>query len=123
MPYLWNPPLVLFSINRAAYSLQHLLFAERFGISVLRADQSDISNRFAHAQAEKWTEFKPAITDSGCPVIHPSLATFECKLFATYEGGDHLIIVARVERYEAAPEGAPLVFFRGRYHTLASSAA
>jgi flavin reductase (DIM6/NTAB) family NADH-FMN oxidoreductase RutF len=118
-----DPPLVLFSIGRNAPSLSLLLEAPRFAISVLRADQADVSSRFAFGRGEKWAGFQPAVGETGCPVIRPSLATFECSPFATHEGGDHLIIVGRVDHFDMAAEGAPLVFFRGGYHAIGSSAA
>src|SRR3546814_5022439 len=49
--------------------------ADRFGISVLRHDQSDLSNRFSHAKGEKWTGIEPHHGETGCPLIAPSLAT------------------------------------------------
>lgn len=118
-----DPPLVLFSIGRAAPSLSALLAAENFGISVLRHDQTDLSNRFAGGRGEKWAGIDRVLGETGCPLIGPCLATFECAPFAVHEGGDHLIVVGRVLRFEIAEEGEPLVFFRGGYHAIADRAA
>jgi flavin reductase (DIM6/NTAB) family NADH-FMN oxidoreductase RutF len=118
-----DPPLVLFSIGRAAPSLSALLAAENFGISVLRHDQTDLSSRFAGGRGEKWAGIDPVLGETGCPLIGPCLATFECAPFAVHEGGDHLIVVGRVLRFEIAEEGEPLVFFRGGYHAIAGHAA
>lgn len=118
-----DPPLVLFSVSRAAPSLAALLETQTFGVSVLRHDQSDLSNRFSHAKGEKWDGIDPQYGETGCPLIAPCLATFECSIFATHDGGDHLIIVGRVLRFESAAEGAPLVFFRGQYHAISAVAA
>jgi flavin reductase (DIM6/NTAB) family NADH-FMN oxidoreductase RutF len=115
-----DPPLVLFSIGKAALSLPSLLAAGHFGISVLRGDQSDMSGRFATARGAKWAGLQPARGATGCPLIGPCLASFECDHYATYEGGDHVIIVGRVLQFELASEGEPLVFFRGAYHALAN---
>jgi flavin reductase (DIM6/NTAB) family NADH-FMN oxidoreductase RutF len=118
-----DPPLVLFSIGTGAPSLPTLLAAERFGISVLRHDQSDLSNRFSHAKGEKWNGIEPHLGETGCPLIAPSLATFECVPFAVHEGGDHLVVIGRVLHFNIAPGGEPLVFFRGKYHAIAARAA
>jgi flavin reductase (DIM6/NTAB) family NADH-FMN oxidoreductase RutF len=118
-----DPPLVLFSIGRAAPSLPALLAAENFGISILRHDQTDLSSRFAGGRGEKWAGIDPVLGETGCPLIGPCLATFECAPFAVHEGGDHLIVVGRVLRFEIAEEGEPLVFFRGGYHAIAGHAA
>lgn len=118
-----DPPLVLFSIRRDAASLPHLLAADRFGISVLRQDQSALSSRFADGRSEKWAGIEPIRGATGCPLVGPCLASFECVPFAVHEGGDHRIIIGRVASFEIAGEGAPLVFFRGRYHAIAGQAA
>jgi len=114
-----DPPLVLFSVARSALSLPLLLDAEHFGISILRGDQGEMSSRFAHAGGAKWSGLTPLRGRTGCPLVGPCLATFECTPYATYEGGDHLIIVGQVQQFEIAPEGEPLVFFRGSYRALA----
>ena len=118
-----DPPLVLFSIGREAPSLPTLLAAESFGISVLRQDQSELSNRFSHAKDKKWSGLDPLLGRTGCPLIAPSLATFECAHFATHDGGDHIIIIGCVLSFEVGSEGEPLVFFRGKYHAIAACAA
>lgn len=117
-----DPPLVLFSVGRNAPSLPALLAAENFGISVLRHDQTDLSSRFAGGRGEKWADLAPVLGATGCPLIGPCLATFECAPFAVHEGGDHLILVGQVLRFEIAEEGEPLVFFRGGYHAIAGRA-
>lgn len=114
-----DPPLVLFSVGRMASSLLPLMAAEHFGISILRGDQREVSARFSGSRGEKWNGLSPTLGRTGCPLIRPSLATFECSMYATYEGGDHLIIVGKVEQFEIAEDGEPLVFFRGGYHGLA----
>ncbi len=49
-----DPPLVLFSLNRQAYSLKSFEEAGNFAINVLRDDQQDISQVFAQAATDKW---------------------------------------------------------------------
>ncbi|WP_414899703.1 flavin reductase family protein [Sphingomonas flavalba] len=118
-----EPPLVLFSISKAAASLPVLLAAPHFGVSVLRHDQSELSSRFAGRRDTKWVGLEPTRGVTGCPLIDPCLAAFECAPHAVHEGGDHLIIVGRVLEFETRQDGAPLVFFRGGYHAIAEHAA
>lgn len=117
-----DPPLVLFSVARGATRLQALLDAPHFGISVLRGDQIDLSGRFATSKLQKWSGVSPAVGRTGCPLIGPSLAVFECSHYAHYDGGDHVIVVGHVEQFEFAEQGEPLVFFRGSYRALAEVA-
>jgi len=50
------------------------------------------------------------------------LAWLECSSHAKYDGGDHLILVGRVDALtlRAASDARPLVFFRGKYRRLDS---
>lgn len=114
-----DPPLVLFSISRTAPSLPILSAANTFGISVLSQSQTELSARFSGSRGDKWSEGGITAGHSGCPLIHPSLAMFECEPFATYDGGDHLIFVGRVVRFETGAQDEPLVFFGGKYAAIA----
>lgn len=118
-----DPPLILFSIHRYLRSLENLLRAEQFGVSILRREQRDLSSRFAGSQGGKWTDVAPVQGETGCPLIGACLASFECTQFAVHEGGDHLIIIGQVMRFAVAEEGEPLVFFRGAYHSIVNQAA
>ena len=117
-----DPPLVLFSVRRTAYSLPTLLAAEHFAVSVLRGDQTELSARFARPEGSKWAGLEPRIGATGCPLAGEGLATFECAPHAVHDGGDHVIVVGRVLSFEVADEGDPLVFFRGNYHSIAMRA-
>ena len=117
-----DPPLVLFSVANGAASLPGLSDAPHYAISVLMKGQQELSSRFARTGSEKWAGLAPSFSDAGCPGIGPCLARFECTPYATYDGGDHRIFVGHVTAFEIAPEGEPLVFFRGRYHALQAAA-
>lgn len=116
-----DPPLILFCVNRDALSLPALLRAPHFAISVLQSDQQHLSNRFAAQGGDKWAGIEPVLSEAGCPGIGPCLARFECAPFATYDGGDHVILVGRVMEFDRSDQGEPLLFFRGGYHSIAPS--
>ena len=114
-----DPPLVLFSVDRRANSLPAMLEAKGFAVNVLAREQEQISNRFARALSDKWTEVKRTVGHAQAPLITGALAHFECEPYANYDGGDHVIFVVRVLRHAVrAGNPAPLVFFRGRYRDL-----
>ncbi|MPZ37300.1 MAG: flavin reductase [Rhizobiales bacterium] len=110
-----EPPLVLFSLARSLNSFKTFLESEHFGISILAADQHDLSVRFATSGADKWSGTSLDCGDRCAPLIDRALAKFECELHATVDGGDHLIFVCRVLCCEADINRNPLLFFRGRY--------
>ncbi len=117
-----EPPLILFSLDRATTSLPDFEAGEAYAVNVLSADQQGISDTFARADpAERWrdTVWSPGST-SGAPVLEGAIARFECVRFAVHDGGDHRMFLARVVAAAHAEHGAPLLYFNGRYQFLAA---
>lgn len=110
-----EPPLVLFSLERRAHSLKAFLSTRHFAVNVLRAGQEELSARFAEPLADEWAGVPYVTWDTGAPILTDALASFECEIRDTYDGGDHVIFVGEVLRMRADPAGKPLLFFRGRY--------
>ena len=109
-----QPALVLWSIDSRATHYHPFLAAERFAIHVLGADQKDVSDRFAATGGDKFTGVAWELDDSGVPRLLGCLARFQCLREAIHPGGDHEILLGRVELFETMP-GAPLLFVQGRY--------
>lgn len=110
-----DPPLVLFSLDRSAYSLKAFLCSHNFAVNILSADQEELAHRFSKALIDKWNGCDYVLTDTGCPFLAGALARFECRIHHTYGGGDHVIFVGEVLRFEHRPERRPLLFYRGVY--------
>jgi len=117
-----DPPLVLFSLARRLHTLAALLSAGAFAIHFLREDQQQLSYRFAKPSSNKWEGLRRRAGVTGSPVLEPALALLECRLYAQYDGGDHVILVGRITYIEKDTGANPLVFFRGGYHTIGSAA-
>lgn len=113
-----DPPLVLWSLNRAAYSFKAYLSTDYFAVNVLREGQHDLSARFAKPLGDKWQGLDYETWDTGCPILPDALAVFECKTAYTYQGGDHVIFVGEVLKFDYDPEGKPLLFWGGAYRGI-----
>ena len=113
-----DPPLVLFSLNRAAYSLGSFQEGGHFAVNVLRENQRDLSARFATTSIDKWSGVDFETWETGCPILAGSLAIFECRTRALHDGGDHVIFLGEVLRLRCDLGGRPLVYFRGVYRAL-----
>ncbi|MDP9137219.1 MAG: flavin reductase family protein [Pseudomonadota bacterium] len=114
-----DPPLILWSLGRLAYSMRAYLSSEYFAVNVLREGQEPLSVTFAKPSSTKWEGVEHRIGETGCPILPGVLAVFECKIAHTYMGGDHVIFVGEVVKASADPDGRPLAFFRGAYAKLA----
>jgi len=119
-----SPPLVLFSLDLETRSLAHFQAASGFAINVLAADQSALSQKFAETGGEKWDDVVWQKGTTGAPFFDGVLACFDCLPEAVYDGGDHVIFVARVEDCHGASEGeaGPLLFYNGAYRAIAPKA-
>lgn len=117
------PPLILFSMARSALSLDLWREVERYGVTVLAEHQTELSNRFARAGADKFGDLRLGIMENGSPLLPDWLAYFECAPYARYDGGDHEIFVGRVLAFRCRPQpgqSRPLIFYGGRYRALDS---
>ena len=112
-----DPPMVLWSLARAARSAEVFRDAEYFAINVLAAGDEELSSNFARSGEDKFAKYPERFTAglAGVPVLLGAVAAFECHSRHRYYGGDHIIVIGVVERYAYDAGRAPLVFHRGRY--------
>ena len=111
-----DPPLILWCAYRRSHRFETFARADAFSISVLDATHEEVSARLAKPGEHRLDGIPLVDTQSGAPALADALAVFECRREAVYDGGDHAIIVGRVIQFGFRYVGAPLVFFRGRYH-------
>lgn len=114
-----EPPLVLWSLNQAAMSLPSFQESPYFAVNVLASHQRAVSNHFARPAPDKFEALEWQVGLGGCPTIPGCLALFECRLQETIAGGDHVVLIGRVERF-CWSEGDALVFSCGRYCVAAT---
>lgn len=112
-----TPPLVLWSLSRAAASMAVFSAGSHYAINVLAADQKELAERFARKGADRWSGVTFDQGAGGAPLLHGAAATFECFNRSRYEEGDHVIFVGEVERVTHRPHASPLLYHGGRYYT------
>jgi flavin reductase (DIM6/NTAB) family NADH-FMN oxidoreductase RutF len=113
-----DPPLVLWCMDRRSQRHDTFVAAPGFTISVLGAGHREVSSRLARPGEHRLDGIALRPTELGPPGLADSLAIFECSREKALEGGDHTVLVGRVLRFTRPGDGAPLVFFRGRYNGL-----
>jgi len=109
-----DPPLVLWCLAKSAPSKPVFANATHFAIHVLAEHQAAISARFSRPSKDKFAGLQVTDGLEGTPLLEDAVAVFECRCEQRYDGGDHLIIVGRVERYRHT-DRPPLLFHFGRY--------
>jgi flavin reductase (DIM6/NTAB) family NADH-FMN oxidoreductase RutF len=113
-----EPPLVLWSLGLHSPSRAAFESCSHYAINILAATQEDLSQRFAQSQGDKFAGIELGVGAGDTPLLPGCCAWFECRNELRYPGGDHVILVGRVERFERQ-EKPPLIFHGGRYRALA----
>lgn len=113
-----EPSLVLFCLGRNTSNLEAYTESKYFAVNVLAETQADLSENFASQREDKFCGVPFEEWESGCPILPGCVANLECTLINTYDGGDHLILVGRVNRLQMSENGAPLLRYRGDYACL-----
>lgn len=110
-----DPPLVSWSIQHGSECFQSFHNAESFTINILAADQQELAQTYSRKGQHTLKGAHFFQGHAGAPVLHGALAIFECRLWASYPGGDHLILIGEVLNFVAQPMARALGFFKGAY--------
>ncbi len=112
-----DPPLVLWSVGDDASCAEVFAKAPRFAVNILAADQEHLARRFALPDSDRFDGVETRAGLADIPLIGGALTVLECRLDAVYPGGDHRILLGRVERF-ATRAGKPLLFHEGMFDRL-----
>ena len=114
-----HPPLVQICVDRAASMFDTLRqHAKGFGVSILGSEQEALSRRFAAEDSmHRFDGIGYARGDSGVVLLEDALAHLECRMYASYDAGDHMLFVGEVE-HATAGDARPLLYYRGGYAQL-----
>lgn len=110
-----DPKLIAISIDENASMYTKLQETKRFGLSILKEEQKELSMIFSK-QMEKDRAI-PYIMQDDVPVIEGSIATLTCKVMDTAKAGDHMIFIAEVTNIQAN-DGEPILFYGGKYRNI-----
>lgn len=109
-----DPPLVLWCLEAKASSFGDFIGAPSYAVSVLKAGQQVISERFARHEPDPLKPHEYELWLTGAPVLAERLAAFDCRVVDRHRSGDHVILVGEVMQF-ASDDGAPLMYFASQY--------
>ncbi len=112
-----EPPLLLVCVGRDAAIHDALLGAERFGVSILAADQEALARRFAARARQQLDASEVELSPGGIPIIGGAVARIECRRHGQFAAGDHSIVTGLLE-WSDIRGGRPLCYFRGGFGGL-----
>ena len=110
-----DPPLVGFGVAHTSTSWPSIACLPSFAVSILAADQDDISKTIATPGGDKFASVPWHLSRGGSPVISGAVAYLDCTHHARHRTGDHDLIVGLVQHYALLEITPPLVFHRRQY--------
>ena len=115
-----DPPLVLACFDLDSVTLRAIRGHGAFVVNVLAAPQQHLSANFARRGLTAiWDGIRHRPGPTGSPRLHGVLAALECTVENRLPGGDHEIVIGRVQDVETNDDGAaPLLYWRGSYLSL-----
>ncbi|MDT7553740.1 MAG: flavin reductase ActVB [Pseudonocardiales bacterium] len=115
-----DPPLVLVCLARSAECHPVFARAQRWVVHVIHPDHADLAVRFATRGADKFADAAFTADGRGLPVLDRACVVLDCSTHARHDGGDHTILVGRVDRTELG-EATPAVYYRRDFRDLAEA--
>lgn len=112
-----DPPLILFSMANTSNTTALFNESKNFIVNILAHDQEKIAMNFARPSTASWSEIHFFRGENTCAKLSGSLAFLECSVESIFPGGDHKIIIGRVNQLDAGLSVDPLLFYRGFFGT------
>lgn len=119
-----EPLLVLICVDRTAGMHALLPEATGFAVTVLSAEQEDLSAWFASADRpggeDQFSDIRwePAPA-TAAPVLCDGVAFLDCRVTERHDAGDHSIFLGEVVGLGILrPDADPLLYYGGRYRRL-----
>jgi flavin reductase (DIM6/NTAB) family NADH-FMN oxidoreductase RutF len=116
-----DPPLILIALANETTTREMIAESGILAVNILSDEQEFLSKRFAARAPIVNESFEGApyhIAVTGAPILEKSLAWYDCRVEATYAGGDHTLVVGRVQAFGMDESRQPLIYFANRYRHL-----
>jgi flavin reductase (DIM6/NTAB) family NADH-FMN oxidoreductase RutF len=116
-----EPPLVSLALRRSTHTHDLVERSGEFAVTILAADQKDLSDRFAGKFPEIKDRFEGVPTETlviDAPLIKGGIACFNCRVVNSILVGENMLFVAEVIAVRGEGEGDPLVYHNRVYHRI-----
>ncbi len=119
-----DPLLVLVCVDKDASMHGLLPEAKGFAVTILAAEQEELSSWFASADRPRGVDQFAAVAwdpapVTRAPVLCDGVAYVDCHVRERHEGGDHSIFIGDVlDLGVLRPDADPLLYYGGRYRRL-----
>jgi flavin reductase (DIM6/NTAB) family NADH-FMN oxidoreductase RutF len=117
-----DPPLILVCVKKESEGNAAIQRNGVFAVNILGVDHEPISRFFASRHRPRGQEAFQEIPHqrgiTGSPLLEGAAAHLDCRLAASHEAGDHVILIGEVVGLEVNAAVRPLLFHHGQYRRL-----
>lgn len=113
-----DPALLSVSIYNTSRTHALISSAGKFGVTILAADQEDVSNTFAGRVPDAEDRFADCEVEylmSKIPFIKGGLSFFECHVYDTITVGTNTLFIGEIVATKAIEAGNPLLYVNQKY--------
>ncbi|PZT76655.1 MULTISPECIES: flavin reductase family protein [unclassified Streptomyces] len=114
-----EPPMVAISVARTSTTWPRLSSAPVVGLSVLSGEQGSLCRRLASRNADRFEGVAWRATPEGGVLIEDAALWLTARVGASYDGGDHEIVLLELLTVELFSGVEPLVFHTSQFRELA----
>jgi len=116
-----DPPVILVTLQHDTRTYRLVTDSRIAGITILSAEQADLSDRFAGKVPEHADRFEGVDTftwKTGAPLIVGGLAYLDCRVASTHPLPLSTLFILDVIAARPSEKDKPLVYFDRLYHGL-----
>src|SRR5512140_1808407 len=114
-----EPPMVSVALRHLTHTHELVEKSGEFAVTILSADQKELSDRFAGKLTEIKDRFDGLQTETlflDIPLLKGGIAYFNCRVVNSIPVGENTLFVAEVVAVRGEGDGDPLVYHNRVYH-------
>ena len=118
-----QPPMILVCLHKDSHAIPLIDESGIFGVSILNAEQEDISDRFAgriplEHDSQRFDGVSTFTAVTGAPLIEGAIGWVDCKVALRHDGSTHWIYIGEVVAAGSIPDQSPLLYYDRSYRSL-----
>ncbi|MDO1481870.1 flavin reductase family protein [Rhodococcus ruber] len=113
-----DPPLVSVCVDHGSETWPSLRRANHLGVSVLGISHAEAARRLSSRTVDRFDGLDFESNAEGALFLAGAPAWLDCTIEAELAGGDHNVVLLRVERMATSDDAKPLVFHGSTFHRL-----
>jgi flavin reductase (DIM6/NTAB) family NADH-FMN oxidoreductase RutF len=116
-----EPAMLTIALQKSARTHELILKSRAFGLTMLSAQQSKISDLFAGkimGVEDRFADLQTETLVTGSPLLVGGLAWIDCRVVQTFDAGKSTLFIAEALAAQSAGDGQPLIYHNREYWSL-----